>query len=287
MNIELTEVAGKFIITDRKDDRRPDGVLPIYLGSVPHYLAAHLDRAQGRSLDLCTGSGFLAIFLADYCKSVVAADLSQRALEFAALNCRLNGVADRIELRQGDMWEVVGQNEKFDFITANPPFVPCPSEIKGALHSVGGEDGLSLTRKVLSGLKKHLAKNGIVQIYSLSLVYLDGHLLLEDEVQKAFSVTQAKASYLHFYSQPLPLEDYLAEFPDSPEVKFWKQRLRDKYIGLQAVLLTLERGQKGSEHFQVAKKERSIFPDLWGKGRPDLNWQNRFTNWLNLDRSKL
>lgn len=74
-----------------------------------------------RLLDLGTGSGVGAIFAARRGMQVVAVDINPEAVRCARLNVLLNGLEERIEVRQGDLFEPVN-NEQFDIILFNPPF---------------------------------------------------------------------------------------------------------------------------------------------------------------------
>jgi release factor glutamine methyltransferase len=79
-----------------------------------------------RVLDLCTGSGILAIAAARAGASdVTAVDVSRRAVVAASLNARLNGV--RVRTLCGDLFSPV-RNERFDLIVSNPPYIPSPTD---------------------------------------------------------------------------------------------------------------------------------------------------------------
>lgn len=74
-----------------------------------------------RALDLGTGCGLGAICAARAGYRVVAVDINLQAVECAALNARRHGLADRIEVRAGDLFAPVG-DERFDLVIFNPPF---------------------------------------------------------------------------------------------------------------------------------------------------------------------
>lgn len=80
-------------------------------------------KETDRVLDMGTGSGIAAIIAANLCKHVVATDINPNAVKSARINAILNNLDDRIEVRQGDLFEPV-QGEKFDVILHNPPFYP-------------------------------------------------------------------------------------------------------------------------------------------------------------------
>lgn len=123
------------------------------------------------ALDLCTGSGCLAILtaLAFPNAEVAAVDLSEDALAVAERNVANYHLTDRVELIQSDAFAKLA-GRKFDLIISNPPYVNAKSvaalppeylhEPELALGS--GEDGLDFTRIILREAKKHLTENGIL-----------------------------------------------------------------------------------------------------------------------------
>jgi ribosomal protein L3 glutamine methyltransferase len=149
---------------------------------VPRSFIAELLREQlapwiaepeqiGSVLDLCTGSGCLAILAAHAfsCASVDAVDLSPDALAVAEHNIADYGLQDRISLIESDLFANLG-GRQYDLIISNPPYVDAPSvaalpqeylhEPKLALGS--GDDGLDATRIILKHAAEHLTANGIL-----------------------------------------------------------------------------------------------------------------------------
>ena len=125
------------------------------------------------TLDLCTGSGCLAILtaLAFPNAEVAAVDISPDAIAVAERNVADYGLYDRVELINSDAFTKL-QGRKFDLIISNPPYVNAESvaalppeylhEPELALGS--GEDGLDFTRIILREAKKHLTANGILVV---------------------------------------------------------------------------------------------------------------------------
>jgi release factor glutamine methyltransferase len=108
--------------------------------------------AGARVLDVCTGSGVLAITAAQRGAHATAVDISRRAVLCARLNARLNGV--RVRAVRGDLLAAVG-DERFDAIVSNPPYVRVgerlPPEITRYEPSValyGGPEGLDVYRRM-------------------------------------------------------------------------------------------------------------------------------------------
>lgn len=122
-----------------------------------------------RVLDLCTGSGCIAIACAKYLEGVTvdAVDLSAAALEVARRNVAKHGLEERVRLLHGDVFEPVA-GQRYDLIVANPPYVSdsemaeLPAEYRHepdlALRS--GIDGLDVTRRILAGAEQHLENGG-------------------------------------------------------------------------------------------------------------------------------
>jgi ribosomal protein L3 glutamine methyltransferase len=124
--------------------------------------------AVRRVLDLCTGSGCLAILaaLAFPEAEIEAVDISADALEVARINVADYGLEDRITLRQGDVYGPV--KGRFDVILANPPYVDAeamaelPPEFRAEpeLALAGGADGLAVIRRIVEGADRHLSAGG-------------------------------------------------------------------------------------------------------------------------------
>jgi ribosomal protein L3 glutamine methyltransferase len=122
-----------------------------------------------RILDLCTGSGCLAILAAlTFPNATVdAADLSADALEVAKINVADYGLEDRIRLVKSDLFKSL-EGERYDIIICNPPYVTSdavaafPPEYRAEpqLAHLGGDDGLDLIRRVLKDARGHLAPGG-------------------------------------------------------------------------------------------------------------------------------
>jgi ribosomal protein L3 glutamine methyltransferase len=125
--------------------------------------------AVGRVLDLCTGSGCLAILAAHHFPNAMidAVDISKGALEVAARNVAEYGLQDRISLHRGDLFAPLGKRG-YDLIISNPPYVDadgmaalppeCRAEPKLAFD--GGADGLDVIRRILHEAPAHLAAEG-------------------------------------------------------------------------------------------------------------------------------
>lgn len=122
-------------------------------------------------LDLCTGSGCLAILAALRFPNAAidAADLSSDALDVAARNVREHGLDDRITLYRGNLFAALPPR-RYDLIISNPPYVDAagmdslPPEYRHepsmALGLAAGEDGLALVRDIVEGARERLSPDG-------------------------------------------------------------------------------------------------------------------------------
>ena len=126
------------------------------------------DNRNIKILDLCTGSGAIAISLKKYLPSVqvFASDISKKALEIAKTNAKKNDV--QIKLIESNMFENI--NEKFDIVVSNPPYIKT-DEITKLSNQVqneprlaldGGKDGLYFYRIIQKNIKNYLYENGMV-----------------------------------------------------------------------------------------------------------------------------
>jgi release factor glutamine methyltransferase len=135
-------------------------------------LAAVLrEHAPGRDvLDLCTGSGILAVSagLAG-ARSVTAVDVSRRAVLAARVNGLLNGV--RVRTRRGDLLGAV-PGERFDVIVANPPYLPAvtddePLGLDRATEA--GPDGRRFVDELIAAAPAHLRPGGVLLVVHSSI----------------------------------------------------------------------------------------------------------------------
>jgi ribosomal protein L3 glutamine methyltransferase len=124
-------------------------------------------------LDLCTGSGCLAIIAAlTYPNAIVdAVDLSADALEVARRNVADYRLEDRITLHQSDLFTGLG-SRRYDLIISNPPYVSAeavaafPPEYKAepVMAHAGGADGLDLVRRIITEAPRHLERDGVLVV---------------------------------------------------------------------------------------------------------------------------
>ncbi len=133
----------------------------MFVGLDSRHLARCTPRRPFRTaLDLCTGSGIHALLASTHTERVVAVDINPRAARCTRFNAQASGAAN-LEVVVGDLFESV-HGERFDLITANPPFVPSPLDTLGFRD--GGRTGEDILKRIVAGLPHHLAPGGMAQI---------------------------------------------------------------------------------------------------------------------------
>ena len=138
---------------------------------LPEGIAPFLQRPVRSALDLCTGSGCLAILVAHaYPRAEVdGADLSSGALAVARRNVEGYGLAKRIHLMKSNLFDAIPARG-YDLIVSNPPYVNAqgmarlPAEYRSEprMALAGGEDGLKLVRRIMEGSRRHLKARGVL-----------------------------------------------------------------------------------------------------------------------------
>jgi release factor glutamine methyltransferase len=138
-------------------------------------LAIVQDRnRQLRIIDLCTGSGCIAVSLAKELTSahVIATDVSERALAVARENARNHGVADRIRYLEGDLFgplEELDLRGRVDIMASNPPYVragdlaalqPEVKDHEPQMALIAGPEGTEIAKRIIRTAPEYLKKNG-------------------------------------------------------------------------------------------------------------------------------
>ncbi|HET7542288.1 MAG TPA: peptide chain release factor N(5)-glutamine methyltransferase [Polyangiaceae bacterium] len=129
----------------------------------------------GRMLDLCTGSGCVAIAFAKERPTwrVTAVDLSPDAVAVARENAQRAGVVHNLAVLEGDLFAALPEGARFELITANPPYIPSAEiatldpdvrDFEPRLALDGGSDGLSVTRRLVTAARRYLTPGGLLAL---------------------------------------------------------------------------------------------------------------------------
>lgn len=140
---------------------------------IPEYFAPWVNSPESveNILELCTGSGCLAIMMADAFPdaAVDAVDISADALEVAKKNVATYGLEDRLTLIESDLYANVPA-KKYDLIITNPPYVnsasmsklPMEYRAEPELALDGGKDGMDIVRRIVEGAAERLTDDGLL-----------------------------------------------------------------------------------------------------------------------------
>lgn len=164
-------------------------------------------------------------------KHVDFLDINPRAAEFHQANAVLNQFASsQFTSITGDIADFMPE-KRYSLILANPPFIPTPEEIEGAITSNGGPEGNRLVEILVERLDTFLELNGKALIYVFQLVKDDqpliAELLARTVKNRSVEITpsQARSSPFEAYC-----EKYLQLFPaSSPAINRWRANLVRKY----------------------------------------------------------
>ena len=133
----------------------------------------HEQHMYGRALDLCTGSGCIALAFAHQRRTwkVLGTDLSEDALVLARQNALRLGLAQSAYFVHGDLFRPLEPGQRFELIMSNPPYIPS-GDIPGLMQDVrdfephqaldGGPDGCRLLRPLIQGARAHLVPRGLL-----------------------------------------------------------------------------------------------------------------------------
>lgn len=170
-------VAGEAVFLGKRIKLTPDVFIPRpeteTLVQKAVDILSKMPAAEPRVLDLCTGSGAVAISLASAVGTaeLTGVDISEDALRVAEENIKANFLSDRIKLVRSDLYRSLerGFFKDFDMIVANPPYVSDDgykyftdewSRKEPELALRGGNDGMDIIRSIIAGAKGHLVPFG-------------------------------------------------------------------------------------------------------------------------------
>lgn len=144
---------------------------------LPAVDAAITARATALVADICTGSGCIALAIAQErpAATVIACDISPLAVEVAEENAARLGLTDRVATGVGDLFAALPREllGRLDVVVSNPPYVPSadvpdlPEEVAGFephLALDGGADGLAIYRRILTGAREWLCPGGVIGV---------------------------------------------------------------------------------------------------------------------------
>lgn len=195
-----------FIVSKDVLDPRPDSEILIEAVITSFETARKHDDLK--ILELGVGSGCLIITLLKIFKNAnaTAVDISSDAIKIAQENAKKHQVFNRLSIIESDLFNALDQQEKFDLIISNPPYIPS-SEIANLELEVqkyepitaldGGEDGLDFYRRIAAEAKNFLTKSGKIfveigyqQSDDVTKIFHENNFLLTNSIRDLSGITR-------------------------------------------------------------------------------------------------
>jgi release factor glutamine methyltransferase len=243
-------INGFYVITDPVEYDKQDQVFPLHPENQFYLDDIVEEKISGaRALEIGIGSGVLSIGAARAGASrVTSLEINPRAKNYAGFNILMNGLEDKVEIRDGDTEDIFKpvQGEKFDYIISNPPFEPTPQGIDYYLHSSGGIYGLDFVERIFQNLDQYLSDEGHAQIVTFAPGNENNPFMLVDLVDKYLSgMTNIRVNPVS-----MKFDDFVDRFVDigqatQEQVKQMKEQAsQDNVTHLYLCMVHYERGEK-------------------------------------------
>lgn len=214
----------------------------VYIGIDSLRLAENIQfKRNSVVLDLCSGTGIQGLLAARSAKKVISVEINPATVNVTKFNVALNELNDLIDVRLGDLYTVIKADEKFDFIYANPPFIPMIDDVEYPICGTGGEDGLKVLKQIVEQLDKHLKDGGQSIIFCQCLgdaKHVFFNEFLEEYSQKYnYRINCVIKERLPYEFQLELLTELTSKFNNNfDEIKF-KGKMKDIYDSMGATYL--------------------------------------------------
>ena len=203
------------IVTDAFEYQGKDQVIPLQPEQIFFMDYVDLEDIKEKSvLEIGLGSGVLSIFcLLKGAKKGVGLDINPRAKIFTGFNAMVNGVADQLEIRDGNIGSIFAPVAKdtFDFIFSNPPFEPTPPDMEYYFNSAAGIYGLTFVEALLKGVDDRLNKAGVFEMVTMAPGTESDPFMLYELIDKYLPNTAVEVILDH---QPIRYDDFVDRFVD-------------------------------------------------------------------------
>lgn len=214
----------------------------VYIGGDSLRLAEHIVFSRGADvLDLCSGTGIQGLLAAKSARRVISVEMNPAAVPVTEFNIHLNHLETVVELRRGNLYDVLKPGEKFDFIYANPPFIPVADGVVYPLCGDGGEDGRMVLDRIILQMPEFLKPGGEAIIFCECLgdnkeVFFDKAVenMLSENGWRGMCVRSGRLGTEHQIEGFLKLTALFNEKLDEEE---YKRKIREIYKKLGATYL--------------------------------------------------
>jgi release factor glutamine methyltransferase len=246
----ISQINGFYVATDPVEYDKPDQVFPLHPENQFYLDELVEDKIHSaKALEIGIGSGVLSIGAVKAgAERVTALEINPRAKNYAGFNVVMNGLEDRVEIRDGDTEDFFRpvEGEKFDYVILNPPFEPTPPGIDYFLHSSGGIYGLDFVESTFKDLDKYLSKEGHAQIVTFAPGDENNPFMLVNLVDEYLSGNTT----IRVNPVPMRFDDFVDRFVDigqatSDQVQAMKNKAsQDGVTHLYLCMVHYERGEK-------------------------------------------
>ncbi|GAA0375634.1 class I SAM-dependent methyltransferase [Paenibacillus motobuensis] len=167
--LRIVPIQGLYLIVDLWSPGNHSDQLQVWLGRDSMFLGQIVQfiSKRKRVLDLCTGTGIHALINASAydAETVEAVDINPRSVFLTEWNALINQLEHKLRVHHGDLFEPF-KGKSFDFIIANPPFLPISEDSQNMISFAnGGNDGLAVLRRILNECSDYLKKDGVMVIF--------------------------------------------------------------------------------------------------------------------------
>ncbi|MBX7157449.1 MAG: methyltransferase [Verrucomicrobiae bacterium] len=173
------------------------GVAPqSYFGADSIALATYQTPSiNGRTLDLCSGPGIQAMVASLHSRESHSVEINEKVHKVAKVNIELNSLENKIILHHCSNEEFLKTDyQNFDLITFNPPLLPIPDELEYPFVGNGGNDGLKITKNILTTYSKKLNNNGRFEFVGTGLGY-EGQPLFVSELSSLMKLNKIQSRF--------------------------------------------------------------------------------------------
>ena len=249
------------VVTDAIEYKGIDQVFPLQPEQI--FFMDYLDVEAVRDshfMEIGLGSGVLSIFcLLQGAQRGVGLDINPRAKLFTGFNALLNGVEDRLEIRDGNVSAIFSPvaGEQFDLIISNPPFEPTPPGMDYYLNSSAGIYGLNFVEALLKDAGRHLKQNSLFQMVTMAPGNEHEPFMLVDLIRRYLPNQPVE---LTLDRQPIRYDDFVERFvrifgQDPAVIQQMKNKAKnDGVTHLHMLILKYRKGRGGNLEIRPAKK---------------------------------
>jgi len=256
----ISQISGFYVVTDRVEYGGLDQVFPLHPENEFYLDEMVEEKIKGaKALEIGVGSGVLSIGAVKLgAEKVTALEINPRAKIYAGFNILVNGLEDRIEIRDGDREDIFRpvEGEKFDYIISNPPFEPTPSGVDYYLHSSAGSYGLDFVEKIFGELDGYLSDEGHAQIVTFAPGNEKEPFMLADMVQKYLS-GQATIKVNPVSMRFDNFVDRFVEIGQATEEQVEKMKEQAAKDGVTHLYLCMVHYEKGEPQLEVKRSEKN------------------------------